>query len=132
MPGHILWCNKRAFIPLKQCIWCPGFPFQSRINFRFYNFTLRIFNSYTTGTSGLPNIYTRSLRTAVPRAEGVYIRRTTSAHSITTYYVTLPCTNRAWASTKQLKSLFINDIAKFISPPLSFDLGLKSNGYTML
>ena len=30
------------------------------------------------GTSGLPDIYTQS-----PRAEGVYIRRTTSAHGIT-------------------------------------------------
>ena len=37
------------------------------------------FNSYTMGTSGLPDIYTQS-----PRAEGVYIRRTTSAHGITT------------------------------------------------
>ena len=40
-----------------------------------YNWYL--FNSYTTGTCGLPDIYTRS-----PRAEGVYIRRTTSAHGI--------------------------------------------------
>ena len=35
------------------------------------------------GTSGLPDIYTRSLRAAGPRAEGVYIRQTTSAHGIT-------------------------------------------------
>ena len=42
-----------------------------------------IFNSYTMGTSGLPDIYTRSPRAAGPRAEGVYIRRTTSAHGIT-------------------------------------------------
>ena len=42
-----------------------------------------IFNSYTMGTSGLPDIYTRSPRAAGPRAEGVYIRRTTSAHDIT-------------------------------------------------
>ena len=41
------------------------------------------FNSYTMGTSGLPDIYTRSPRAAGPRAEGVYIRRTTSAHGIT-------------------------------------------------
>ena len=34
--------------------------------------------SYTMGTNGLPDIYTRS-----PRAEGVYIRGTTSAHGIT-------------------------------------------------
>ena len=42
-----------------------------------------IFNSYTMGTSGLPDIYTRSLRATGPRAEGVYIRRTMSAHGIT-------------------------------------------------
>ena len=33
-------------------------------------------------TSGLPDIHTRSPRAAGPRAEGVYIRRTTSAHGI--------------------------------------------------
>ena len=33
-----------------------------------------IFNSYTMGTSGLPDIYTQSPRAAGPRAEGVYIR----------------------------------------------------------
>ena len=42
-----------------------------------------IFNSYTMGTSGLPDIYTQSPRATGPRAEGVYIRRTTSAHGIT-------------------------------------------------
>ena len=42
-----------------------------------------IFNSYTMGTSGLTDIYTRSPRAAGPRAEGVYIRQTTSAHGIT-------------------------------------------------
>ena len=35
------------------------------------------------GTSGLPDIYTRSPTATGPRAEGVYIRRTTSAHGIT-------------------------------------------------
>ena len=40
-------------------------------------------SSYTMGTSGLPDIYTRSLRAAGPRAEGVYIRQTTCAHGIT-------------------------------------------------
>ena len=39
--------------------------------------------SYTMGTSGLSDMYTRSLRAAGPRAEGVYIRQTTSAHGIT-------------------------------------------------
>ena len=33
-----------------------------------------IFNSYTMGMSGLPDIYTLSPRAAGPRAEGVYIR----------------------------------------------------------
>ena len=35
------------------------------------------------GKSGLPDIYTQSLRAAGPRAEGVYIRKTTSAHITT-------------------------------------------------
>ena len=39
------------------------------------------------GTSGLPDIYTPKARgparAAGPRAEGVYIRQTTSAHGIT-------------------------------------------------
>ena len=53
-----------------------------------------LFNSYTMGTSGLPHIYTQSPRAAGPRATGLYIRRTTSAHGITectwyNYYVTL-------------------------------------------
>ena len=43
-----------------------------------------IFNSYTMNMSGLPDIYTRSPRAIGPRTEGVYIRRTTSAHGITT------------------------------------------------
>ena len=38
-----------------------------------------LFNSYTMGTSGLPDIYTQ-------RPEGVYIRQTTSAHGITNIY----------------------------------------------
>ena len=38
-----------------------------------------IYNSYTMGTSGLPDIYTLS-----PRVSGVYIRQTTRAHGITT------------------------------------------------
>ena len=37
-----------------------------------------LLSSYTMGTSGLPDIYTQRLR-----AEGVYIRQTTSAHGIT-------------------------------------------------
>ena len=41
------------------------------------------FNSYTMGMSGLPDIYTQSPRAAGPRAEGAYIRQTTSAHGIT-------------------------------------------------
>ena len=43
-----------------------------------------IFNSYTMGSSGLPDIYTQSPRAAGPRAEGVHIRQTTRAHGITT------------------------------------------------
>ena len=43
-----------------------------------------IINSYTMGTSGLPDLYTQSPRATGLRAEGVYIRRTTSTHGITT------------------------------------------------
>ena len=51
------------------------------------------FNSYTMGTSGLPDIYTQSSRAAGPRAEGVYqVNHECPWHN---YYVTLPCTNRA-------------------------------------
>ena len=32
-----------------------------------------VFSSYTMGTSGLPDIYTRSPSATGPRAEGVYI-----------------------------------------------------------
>ena len=39
-----------------------------------------LFNSYTMGTGGLPDIYTRSLRAAGIRAEG----QNMSAHGITT------------------------------------------------
>ena len=44
-----------------------------------------VFNSYIMGKSGLLDVYTRSLRAADPRAEGVYIiyQRTTSVHDIT-------------------------------------------------
>ena len=50
------------------------------------------------GTSGLFDIYTRSLRAAGPRAEGVYVRQTTSAHGITNIYHFF-----VWASAKQLQ-----------------------------
>ena len=49
------------------------------------------------GMSGLPDIYTRS-----PRAEGVYSQANHECPWYN-YYVTLPCTNCAWVSTKQLK-----------------------------
>ena len=42
-----------------------------------------LFNSYIMGMNGLPDIYTLRPRAAGPRAEGVYIRQTTSAHDIT-------------------------------------------------
>ena len=43
-----------------------------------------ILNSYTMGTSGLLDIYTRSLKSTGLRAEGVYIRQIMSAYGITT------------------------------------------------
>ena len=42
--------------------------------------------SCNMGTSGLPDIYTQSTRAAGPRAGGVYIRQTTSAHVTTVMY----------------------------------------------
>ena len=39
--------------------------------------------SYTMGMGGLPDMCTRGLRAAGPRAEGVHIRQTTNAHGIT-------------------------------------------------
>ena len=38
---------------------------------------------YTMDTSGLPDMYSRSLRAAGLRVEGVHIRETTSGHGIT-------------------------------------------------
>ena len=38
---------------------------------------------YNMSTSALPEMYTRSLRAAGPRAEGIHIRQSTSAHVVT-------------------------------------------------
>ena len=42
--------------------------------------------SCNVGMSGLPDIYTQSTRAAGPRAKGVYIRQTMSAHVTTAMY----------------------------------------------
>ena len=42
-----------------------------------------LFNSYTMGTTYLPDIYAQNPRAIDPRAEGIYIRQTTSAHGKT-------------------------------------------------
>ena len=39
--------------------------------------------SYNMGKSALPDMYARSPRVAGPRAEGIHIRQSTSAHVIT-------------------------------------------------
>ena len=39
--------------------------------------------SYNMGTSALPDMYARSPRAAGPRADGIHIRQSTSAHVIT-------------------------------------------------
>ena len=39
--------------------------------------------SYNMGTSALPDMYARSPRATGPRAEGIHIRQSTSAHVIT-------------------------------------------------
>ena len=57
-----------------------------------------ICNGYAMGTSGMPDVFTQSLRATGLRTEGVYIRQTTSAHGITNIYHFF-----AWASTKQLQ-----------------------------
>ena len=61
------------------------------------------------GTRGLPDIYTRSPRAAGPRAEGVYIRQTTSAHGITIMYHfrTLSCVGEHQAAQTSV----ISDVA---------------------
>ena len=40
------------------------------------------------GTSALPDKYTKSPRAAGPRAEGIHIRQSTSAHVITKMFIT--------------------------------------------
>ena len=49
----------------------------------FLSYKQVVHNSCNMGMSGLPDIYTLSTRAAGPRAEGVYIRQTTSAHVTT-------------------------------------------------
>ena len=51
-----------------------------------YNNIYVLLYSFNMGTSGLPDIYTQSTRAAGSRAEGVYIRQTTSAHVTTVMY----------------------------------------------
>ena len=53
------------------------------IYYNIYDIIYDICYSYTMGISGLPDMYTQSLRAAGPRAEGVHIRQTTNAHGIT-------------------------------------------------
>ena len=74
----------------------------------FLQIQSHICNSYTMGTSGLPDIYTRSPRAAGLRAEGVYIRQITSAHGITNIYQ-LMC-NDVWANqhnNRPMDSLYL-------------------------
>ena len=74
------------------------------------------------GTSGLPDIYTRSQRAAGLRTEGVYQVN----HECTwyNYYITLPCTNCV-GECSAAQTLFINDVAVFIFPPIAFDFGFE-------
>ena len=62
---------QNIYLNQKQCIGISGYV---------------ILYSCNMGTSGLPDIYTQSTRAAGPRAEGVYIRQTTSAHVTTVMY----------------------------------------------
>ena len=43
-------------------------------------------NSCNMGARDLPDMYARSLRATGPRAEGIHIRRITSAHVTSTMY----------------------------------------------
>ena len=73
--GHIPYCNLPNFPPTKVSLhMVTAYLITS-------NDHAPIFNSFTMDTSGLPDVYTWS-----PRAEDVYIRRTASAHGITTMY----------------------------------------------
>ena len=45
-----------------------------------------IIYSCNMGMSGLPDLYTQSTRATGPRAEGIYIRQTTSAYLTTVMY----------------------------------------------
>ena len=66
------------------------------------------------GTSGLPDIYTRS-----PRAEGVYIRRTMSAHGITAIcHLALIVLVRGQVQ-------YDNGFIVFIVAPIAFDYGFE-------
>ena len=72
MTGYIKICNKNRMgytVTLYAIIVTRG---------------RNLFNSYTIGTRGLPDIYTLSPQAYGPQASGVYIRQTTSAHGITT------------------------------------------------
>ena len=72
-----IYCPAKAFDPPTQSVTCI---------------------SYNMGSSALPDMYARSPRAAGPRAEGIHIRQSTSAHVITNmlHFGTLEiCTNLA-------------------------------------
>ena len=84
--------------------------------------------SYTMGMSGLPDMYTRSMRAAGPRAEGVHIRQTTNTHGIIIlmHHIAPPLEN--WNQLKQGSMQVCNPIVFigkiFINGKLSVHLHL--------
>ena len=62
------------------------------------------------GTSGLPDIYTRSPRAAGPKAEGVYVYQANHECTWYNYYVTL--------------SFYANGFTVFIVVLIAFNCGL--------
>ena len=63
------------------------------------------------GTSGLPDIYTRSPRAAGPRAESVYMSQANHKCTWYNYYVT--------------RSSYANGFTVFIVVLIAFDCGFK-------
>ena len=102
-------CEKLSYnFAFKGHHWLPTSPVQwvkcdlVPVDQGTFSTSLRLFNRkkllfvyiYTMGMSGLLDMYTRSLRVAGPRAEGVHIRQTTNAHGITVMcHIALPLAN---------------------------------------
>ena len=63
-------------------IWLKSSVIASQLALQMHEVKIGII-SYNMGSSALPDMYARSPRAAGPRAEGIHIRQSTSAHVIT-------------------------------------------------